>query len=340
MTRKERVTRAITRRETDIVPYEIGFTQQAFERTARFLGDDNFMDKVGNHIETAYYSGEPVEIAPGYFRDDFGVVWNRTGADKDIGVIDGLQIPEPRLMDYCFPPVPEALLRQRCEQALAFTGDRFMMAGLGFSLFERAWTLTGMENLLMYMLADDDFVHALMERITDFNLAVLDIFLEYDFDGVHFGDDWGQQRGLIMGPPMWREFIKPYLGKMYAKVKASGRYVSQHSCGDIHEVFPDVIELGLDVYQTFQPEIYDIHAVKAEFGGQLSFWGGISTQQLLPFETPEGVVRKAAEIMEFMRVGGGYIAAPTHSVPGDVPPENIVALIDLLENQHRYWGIG
>ncbi|MCL1795844.1 MAG: uroporphyrinogen decarboxylase [Clostridia bacterium] len=336
MTRKERVVLAITHRETDIVPYEIELTQQAFERTARFLCDDRFMDRVGNHIETAYYAGEPVQIAPGYFRDDFGVVWNRTGADKDIGVIEGLQIPEPSLAGYRFPSVPEAMLRRRCEQALASAGDRFTVASLGFSLFERAWTLTGMENLLAYMLTDGNFVHCLMERITDFNLAVLDIFLDYGFDGIYFGDDWGQQRGLIMGPPLWREFIKPYLGRMYGKVKANGLYIAQHSCGDIHEVFPDVIELGLDVYQTFQPEIYDIRSVKKEFGNSLSFWGGISTQRLLPFESPEGVAQKAAEIMKFMRSGGGYIAAPTHAVPGDVPPENIVALIELFENQGKY----
>jgi uroporphyrinogen decarboxylase len=87
------------------------------------------------------------------------------------------------------------------------------------------------------------------------------------------------------------------------------------------------------MYQTFQPEIYDIKAVKEEYGGKLTFWGGISTQRLLPFETPERVVEVTRETISIMAKNGGYIAAPTHSITGDVPPENIAALINFLKNQ-------
>ncbi len=107
----------------------------------------------------------------------------------------------------------------------------------------------------------------------------------------------------------------------------------QHSCGDIHELMPDLIEIGLDVYQTFQPEIYDVKAVKREFGNDLTFWGGISTQRVLPWVSPEEVKRVAREMIATDGVGGGYIAAPTHAIPGDVPPENIVALIEAFQDQ-------
>jgi uroporphyrinogen decarboxylase len=136
-----------------------------------------------------------------------------------------------------------------------------------------------------------------------------------------------------MGPKFWRTFIKPRMAKMYSRAKNAGRYVLQHSCGDIYEIFPDVIEIGLDVYNTFQPEIYDIARVKKEFGQNLSFWGGISTQQVLPYASPEEVKRITREIMGIMGVGGGYIVAPTHAVPGDVPPENLVALVEVFQNQ-------
>lgn len=333
MTKRERVICALRRQETDVVPYQIGFTQQARERTAAYLQDPAFLEKVGNHIISAYYSGSPRQVRPGFFQDDFGVLWNRTGADRDIGVIDAILLPEPDLSRYRFPKVPEAAIRSHCEAVLSGRGDRFTLAGLGFSLFERAWTLTGMENLLVYMLTDPDFVDGLMAAITEFNLQVIRIFLDYDFDCVHFGDDWGQQKGLIMGPALWRRFIKPSLARMYGLVKGDGRFVSQHSCGDIQEVFPDVIELGLDIYQTFQPEIYDIRAMKEQYGDRLAFWGGISTQRLLPFETPARIRQVARETLSILGRGGGYIAAPTHDLPGDIPPENIVALMEVFENQ-------
>ena len=160
-----------------------------------------------------------------------------------------------------------------------------------------------------------------------------DLGLDYEIDGFHFGDDWGQQSGLIMGPELLRKFIKPRMARMYEKVKAKGKFVSQHSCGDIHEIFPDLIEIGLDVYQTFQPEIYDIKRIKEEYGQHLCFWGGISTQRLLPYATPEEVRKTVSETLKILGKNGGYIAGPTHSISGDVPVENVLTLIDILQNQ-------
>jgi uroporphyrinogen decarboxylase len=168
------------------------------------------------------------------------------------------------------------------------------------------------------------------------HLKIIDIANEYPFDGFYFGDDWGQQKGLIMGPALWREFIKPRMKRMYERAKLNDKYIFQHSCGDIHEIFSDVIEIGLDCYQTFQPEIYNIEKVKNEYGKDLTFWGGISTQQLLPYATSDDVKKETIRIMRIMGKGGGYIAAPTHAVPGDVPPENILAMFEVFKNQNKY----
>ena len=334
MNKRERVIEALSFRETDFVPYAIDFTWQAYRKTADYLKNDDFLKDTGNHIEYINWE-EMKEIKPEYFQDEFGVIWNRTGVDKDIGVIDNFVITDPEIGIYKFPEIPYDRIREKCESLITKKQDVFTAADLGFSLFERAWTLLGMENLLAFMIIEPDFVHWLMRKITDFNIGVLKVYMEYDFDCIHFGDDWGQQKGLIMGPAYWRQFIKPYLAEMYSFVKDRGRYVSQHSCGDIIEVFPDLIDIGLNMYQTFQPEIYDIKAVKEQYGKKLAFWGGISTQRLLPFETPEKVVEVTREICKIMGKGGGYVAAPTHSIPGDVPAENIVALIDFLKNQKQ-----
>lgn len=335
MTKRERILSAVNHRQTDFVPYEVGFTHQEYERVSNYLNDKNFINKIGNHISSIYYDGYLNEITPGsgYWKDDFGVVWNRNGADKDIGVIDGFVITEADIKQFTLPELDEKRIRGEYEKLAAKKDDTLKFGSIGFSMFERAWTLRGMENLLMDMILNPKFVDEMLDAITDYNLRIIDIATEYKIDGFHFGDDWGQQQGLIMGPKHWRRFIKPRMARMYERVISKGLIVSQHSCGDIHEIFPDLIDIGLNIYQTFQPEIYDLRKVKSEYGKHLTFWGGISTQRLLPFASPDEVRRVTRETIRIMGEDGGYIAAPTHAIPGDVPPENVVAMIEALQNQ-------
>lgn len=327
VTNKQRVIAAIRHRGTDRIPYSVYFTKPAFKSMQDFCRNPDFYDTLGNHICMHEYSHYK-EVKPGYFEDQFGVVWNRSGIDKDIGIVSNKIISEPSLKGFSLPPVDEKAIRRIIEDGLRAYPDNFHFYCIGFSLFERAWTLCGMEDLLVYMVTEPNFVHELMDLITEYNLKILDIALEYiQVDGIHFGDDWGQQKGMIMGPVHWREFILPRIKRLYGAAKARGKVVSQHSCGDIQEVFGDLIEAGLDVYQTFQPEIYDVRRVKEEYGEHLTFWGGISTQRLLPSGTPRQVYDESCRMIELMSENGGYILAPTHAVPADVPPENIMAML-------------
>ena len=335
MTKREIVIAALSHQDTPVVPYDIGFTIPMRDKMIDYLGDPNFESKIEGYFIGCEYGGWATEMPdkPGYFKDAYGVVWNRSGVDKDIGVIEEFVIPEPDISLIPNFTLDEARLRRDLENVVKNAGDRFTMGGVGFSLFERMWTLTGMENALIYMLKNPDFVHALLDSIVDLNMRVIDISGEYPLDGMRFGDDWGQQFGLIMGPPHWRTFLKPQLARMYGRVHEQNRFVIQHSCGDISSIYEDLIEIGLDCHNTFQPEIYDIEKIKAEIGDRMSFWGGISTQQLLPYATPEVVESETRRIMSVMSKGGGFIVSPTHSVPYDVPPENIMAMLKVFQNQ-------
>lgn len=338
MKKRDRVIHALKHQETDITPYNISFTHQQHEKMVKYFEDPDFVSKIGNHCSNAYFDGFLKEDpkASGYFVDDFGVRWNRNGVDKDIGVIVGQVIKEPDIKEYSFPEIRESLLRSQYEELMLTGGDTFKSASIGFSMYERAWTLRGMENFLSDMLLYPSFAEHLLDAICDYNLQIIDIALEYDIDGFYFGDDWGQQSGLIMGPKLWRKYIKPRMARMYERVKSKDKFVIQHSCGDIYEIFADLIDIGLDVYQTFQPEVYDIEKIKREYGNHLSFWGGISTQRLLPFAQPKQIKEKIKQIISILGQNGGYIAAPTHDVPGDVPPENVEAMIEAFQNQHAY----
>lgn len=335
MTRREMVIAALEHRETPTVPWSMSFTQQAADNLIRYTGDPDIAGKLEGYITMVDCNSSAIEIPgrPEHFQDEFGVIWNRSGADKDIGVVDEPLIEDLEDTDYELPACDEMRLRSMFEKVQAEKGDRFTVAAIGFAMYERAWSLMGIENTLANMIICPDELEALLDKICDYNLKIVDIALEYDFDAIHFGDDWGQQRGLIMGPDHWRRFIKPRMARLYKRAKDAGRYVFQHSCGDCHEIFPDLIEIGLNCYQTFQPEIYDIVKMKQLYGDKLTFWGGVSTQRCLPYATTDGVREECRRIMDTLRHDGGLIIAPTHALAFDVPPENILAMAEVFQNQ-------
>jgi len=138
-----------------------------------------------------------------------------------------------------------------------------------------------------------------------------------------------------MGTKYWRRYIKPRMAKMFARIKEAGKFVTLHSDGDVSAVFDDLIEIGLDVYNPFQPEIMDVYEMKRRYGDRLCFWGGIGLQSILRFGTPEEVRENTQNMIREVGVGGGYILAQAHpdGILADCPLDNIVALIETVKSQ-------
>jgi len=337
MTNRERVIAAIKHEQPDITPHNVLFTKDMLQKMIAYTGNADYIGTINNHIAKASLTKPqiPFKGRNECFVDEFGVIWDKSGKDKDIGVVAEYQIADAdQLATYTPPPIDGEFVHSLCRQLMETKTDNFAVASIGFSLFERAWSLCGMENLLCYMLTEPEAVESLFAKLAERNLQKAGIALEYGIDGVIYGDDWGQQKGMIMGRPLWLKLIKPYIAAMYSEVKAKGKYVLHHSCGDLSEILDDLIGIGLDVYQTFQPEIYDIHEYKEKLRGRLTIWGAISTQAHLPFKTPGEVYDITKSTIEILGKGGGYIAAPTHEVPGDVPPVNIEAMVRAFKDQN------
>jgi uroporphyrinogen decarboxylase len=242
-------------------------------------------------------------------------------------------LEEPTLKGYTFPdpPGPEAF--EHYPQFIDENREYFISGG-GGHLFEAAWAMRGMENFFTDLILHPEFVHELMERISDYYLAIIEQAVQYDVDACGFGDDWGSQdKGLMMGPTHWRTYIKPYMAKMFAPIKEAGKFIRLHSDGDVTAIFDDLIEIGLDIYTPFQPEIMDVYEIKRRYGDRLCFHGGMGVQSLLPFGTPEEVGREARRLIDEVGADGGLILAPSHSVLADVPVENVMALIEAVQNQ-------
>ncbi len=333
LTPREAVQTVLQHRDVRPVPYCIKFTVESWEHMQQALGKRvDPVEATGSYVVAAHTNHGWAEVRPGFFRDWFGVVWNRT-VDRTLGVVTSPLLTSPSLAGFRFPDPESVPIDREIQHNLARHPDHFQMASIGFALFERAWALTGMEDLMVYFLTEPDFVHDLLERIAEFNIGIIRRAAACGVDAIHFGDDWASQNGLMISPDLWRTFILPPFARMCAAARQAGLFVSLHSCGKVESLFPDLITAGVHVFDPFQPEVMDIWQLRDRYRGALSFWGGLSLQRTLPFGTPDDVERETRSLLTGMAPGGGYIAAPSHAMTGDVPVPNILRLIDVLRSQ-------
>ncbi len=332
MIKREVVRSVLDGRVPPYVPWSFGFTREAGDKLREHFGAADLEHVLDNHLlQLGSDIGFFEDVGDHCVRDVFGVVWDRR-VDKDIGVVKGCVLNKPTLKGYSFPDPLAPRFFADIPSKIARYGDRFRVYQIGFSLYERAWTLRGLQTLLMDFVDHPGFVGDLLNAIADYNIAQIGEALRYDIDAVYFGDDWGQQRGLQMGPTLWRKIIKPVLARMYAVVRGAGKYVFIHSCGDVDELFDDLIDIGLNCFNPFQPEVMDTAALLQRYRGRLTFHGGLSVQRVLPYGSVDDVRRETARLLELGRPGS-YILSPSHDVPRDVPLENMLAFIEVAHRQ-------
>lgn len=293
-------------------------------------------DFLGNHI--AYLRNRPVntpfEIKNGFFQDEWGVIWDRR-VDKDVGIPVNCVLEQSDSSKLIAPDPDSPSRYSHWQPIIDVNKNRFILAKFSYSLFERAWSLRGMENLMIDFFKNPDFVLEIFDKITSFNLKIIDNLKNFDIDGVYFGDDWGQQTGLLINPNMWRKFIKPYLKIMYGRVHSLGYFVFIHSCGDIRSIINDLIEIGVDVFNPFQPEVINVEEIIRAYALKLAFYGGISIQKTLPFGTTSEVRNEVKQRINLARKYRGFIISPSHDMPPDITLENIIAMVDELKSQKR-----
>jgi uroporphyrinogen decarboxylase len=333
LTKKERMRRTLFHESVDKLPTQINYTQALGKMMAgqysvseqdlpEYLGnhmvrvDIQFNAKVSDDGKTKYdWWGVGFDAEEeGYFASV-----NPLADSKDL---DAYPWPDPNVPDLV--NAASKIIEEDADQ-------HFITPNFGFALFERAWSMRGLDTFMMDMVLDSDFTEGLLDRILEIQLVLIRRFIDLGVDGGYFGDDYGAQKNMLFSPQMWRKFIKPRLAQMFAPFREAGLPVLMHSDGQIQAIIPDLIEIGLTTLNPVQPEVLDHSWLKSTFGNDLAYYGGLSTQTVLPNGSPEDVEKATQNCIEKLAPEGtGLMIAPSHRMMTDIPLENIDTLLDVF----------
>lgn len=209
--------------------------------------------------------------------------------------------------------------------------------------FERAHAMQGLETFLVNMAIDPDFAREMLQRIAEHCKQLMGRFLEAlgdNVDIIKIGDDLGTEQNLLISPAMYRDILKPIHADFISFIKARTKAkVFFHSDGDVAPLIEDFIEIGVDILnpiQTSAGSMSDLPALKKRYGSNIVFCGGIDTRHILPFGSVEEVREEVRRVIQILGPGGGYMVAAVHTVMDDVPPENVLAMADAVEEFGYY----
>ncbi len=340
MTPRERTLAALDHRRPDRTPRDFWAEECTWNRLFAHVGHrdkDRLLDQLGIDVRHVNVPAPPERaMGGGVYQNFWGerYLYKQTewgpmredlpGALADAQCLADLQQfewPSVDLFDY-------SGLAEQCRRL-----DAYALC-YGFAdVWQRPALVRGWEGMFLDMAERPDWAHFLCRKFTDFykedyaraaeaTRGRIDLYLLIS--------DLGSQAGPLISAAMFREFVAPYLKEMIDCIHGLGGKVLYHSCGAIRAFIPDLIALGIDVLDPIQPTGPDMapERLQAEFGGKITFHGGIDMQRLLPQGSPEEVRAEVRRYCQTLGREGGYILAPAHLFQPDVPPENILAVYD------------
>ena len=183
--------------------------------------------------------------------------------------------------------------------------DKFLYIGLGITGFNQATFLRGFEQFLADLYTDPKLADQILDMVFDFENGMIEQLGKLPVDCVKFGDDWGTQQGLIINPALWRERFKPRYAAQFARVHRGGRKVWFHTCGQVYDIIGDLIEIGVDVLELLQPDVFGVERLAAEFGGKVCFCCSVDHQRRAIHGTREEIFAYARLMNDCLGANGG-----------------------------------
>ena len=336
MTKREKVKAVIEGKILDAPPYYIDLTVFGKQKMADYYGikPEQVQEVTGNHLLYLNFTESdgfvPELIGENLYNDEFGVTWDngKTREIGDWGLVEN-PVKNMEIGDYIFPTGKGSGRFVQAAKMAAENPDCFSLLQMT-GVFDTAWHVTGIQDMLMAMSLDSGFADKMLDLSLEYNLNIIEQVPD-NIEGIRFLEDWGDQRCLMMGMDYWRRYLKPRLKIMYEAARKKGKAVFIHSCGNVTDVFPDLIELGVDVADPIQPEVMDLEFIKREYGQDIVLFGGIGSQSTIPLGTTDMIINECYERLALLSKGGKYIMGPSGAIPNDTPVENIAALIEFCQ---------
>ncbi|WP_411679795.1 uroporphyrinogen decarboxylase family protein [Clostridium thailandense] len=342
MNSKERVKMTINHQQPDIVPTNFECCDYVMEKLQKHY-NFNDCEKVLQKFNIDMRSISPTYIGPELKRyrekgvDVYFDYWGSgkklhwTGKDYNevtfhfpfdefttVEELNNYQWPSPDWFDY------ESIKRQ-CDK---FKDKSIQVGHEG--PFQVACFLRSMEKLFMDMAIDPEFAHRVYNRMVEFELEFYERILiagDGQIDIIRLHDDYGTQIGQLFSTAMWKDYFEENTKKLINLTHKYGAFYQQHSCGAIRPIIPELIKCGVDIIEPIQKvKGLEPDGLKKDFGDKVTFHGGIDTQTVLPFGTPEEVAKETKYFVDTLNVNGGYILMASQWFEGDVPIENIEAM--------------
>lgn len=371
MTPRERLQKALNHIEPDRVPLDLGgivtgITKVCHKRLRDHLGiegEERIVDRVQQVVKPedellqflgvdTWYVNLPAceaaqgsELPGGVWKDEWGVKRRKAAYYYDIveSPFRGASLKDIESSPWPDPHLPgryrglAASVKQLNEKS-----DWPIIVNVIGSVFEFAWYLCGYDEFMRNLISNPSIPCALMDKMLEFQIGffeeILDRTGEY-IDVVLCGDDIATQRGPAISPKLYRKYVKPRQKKLYSMIKSKTEAkLFYHSCGAVYPFIEDLIEIGVDILNPVQVSAkgMDTKRLTQEFGEELTFWGAIDTQHVLPFGTSKQVEEEVKRRIDILAPGGGYVLNSVHNLQPDIPPVNIVTMFKTARSYGSY----
>lgn len=306
LTSRQRVMAAIGHREPDRVPFNLRPGPEILSRFQQEFGNVDFAEHFRHDIRYVSY---PLPEQP-----------------RDVPVQEWVPVPDANVIRDL-----EIAARGLQARGLAVCGAYFC------GVFEQAKHWLGDEATMLAPYEDPAGFGKLLDRITEWKMKLYGAYAHAGADIVWIGDDLGTQRSLVMSPAQYREWYRPRHQQIVAHLRSlrPDIKIAFHCCGYVVPLIPDLIAIGIDILEAVQVETMDIALLKREFGRDLTFWGGVGAQSVFHLPTP-GMIEGVRRTLRTMAPGGGYIAAPCHTMTEETPWANILAFHDAMQRYGAY----
>jgi uroporphyrinogen decarboxylase len=320
----------------------------------------DLLDAMGVDIATVGLKGpshrQPKPPSNGLVYDEWGI--GRVRVERPDGSYYYEMVEHPlagasleEVLDYPWPnpydPGRAAGLREKVLELREQTG-KAIMAKFANSIWEQSWWLYGLEAWMVDLYERPEVTTAILDKVCGVAVGLMEVGLDAAGDLVDIvrlsGEDLGTQLGPMISPKLFNSVVRPRFERLWGLAKKKHLAMNPdgvlmvHSCGNVRPFIPAWIEMGLNVLDPIQPRARGMEpeGLKLDFGERLVFHGGVDLQHTLPFGTPDEVAAEVRRYIQALAPGGGYIVAPAHNVQSDVPPANLVAIRDAIQEYGRY----